>query len=76
MKLNRSIAIGLVLAAGVTSGTCLAQSSNNQQETVTQSGGAQPAAVGEKTREQVMRELIEFQNSPQANQVQELYQKS
>jgi hypothetical protein len=84
VKLNRSLATGLVLAAGVTAGACLAQSSNDQQETITESGAAQisavavpsaaqPTAVAEKTREQVMRELAEFQNSPQAAQVREIY---
>ncbi|SAK57688.1 hypothetical protein [Caballeronia ptereochthonis] len=87
MKLNRSIATSLVLAAGVTAGTCLAQSSNDQQETMTGSGAAQvsavavpsaalPTTVAEKTRAQVMRELVEFQNSPQAAQVGELYRGS
>jgi predicted RNA-binding protein with PIN domain len=87
VKLNRFIATSLVLAAGVTAGTCLAQSSNDQQETITESGAAhisavavpsavQPTTVAEKTREQVMRELVEFQNSLQAAQVREIYRGS
>jgi hypothetical protein len=74
-----------MLMAGVGAETCMAQSSDEQQETFTQSGGAQmtevvvpsaavpPPAPLDKTREQVMRELIEFQHSPQAAQMRELY---
>jgi hypothetical protein len=84
VKLNRSIVVTVALMAGVTSGTCPAQSSTDQQETVTGSGTAQVATAAEpsaaqsdsaggKSRAQVMRELVDFQNSTQGAEVREIY---
>jgi hypothetical protein len=84
VKLNRSIAISFVLMAGIATGTCPAQSSNDPQETITESGSTQvsavavpsatqPTAVSGKTREQVVHELADFQNSAQAAELREIY---
>lgn len=85
MNRYQSIVVLLALVAGVTADGCFAQSTNNQQESV--AGGnvpqvatvtdpavttASPNAPG-KTREQVMRELEDFQKSGQATQMLDLY---
>jgi hypothetical protein len=86
MKLYQSITVCLALIAGVTADGCLAQTAINQQESVTDGNAPQVSAVAVpavtaappvslgKTREQVMRELEDFQKSGQAAQLRELYQ--
>jgi hypothetical protein len=85
MKLHQSIVVGLGLMAGVTADGCFAQSAINQQQSVADDNAPHVTAVAEptvipapsvslgKTREQVRRELEEFQNSPQAEQMNKLY---
>jgi hypothetical protein len=85
MKFHQSIAVCLALMAGVTADGCFAQSSTNQNESVAVGTAPQdsavavpavspasPVALG-RTREQVKRELEDFQNSDQAAQMRELY---
>jgi hypothetical protein len=80
VKLYRFMAVSLMLMAGA----CLAQTSNDQPETVTENGApqmpavalpsaTQPASFAGKTREQVMREQADFANSPKAAEMRELY---
>jgi hypothetical protein len=88
MKLHQSIAICLALTAGVAADGCFAQSATNQTESVaagsaSQDQGATVSAVTPapsvslgKTREQVRRELEDFQHSDQAAQMHELYRGS
>ncbi|SOE95582.1 hypothetical protein SAMN05414139_08466 [Burkholderia sp. D7] len=85
MKLHQSIAVCLAMMAGVTADGCFAQSATNQTESVAVGTVSQDTAVAVpaamptppvsfgKTREQVMRELQDFQNSDQAAQMRELY---
>jgi hypothetical protein len=85
MKLHQAITVCLALMAGVTADGCFAQPASNQNESVAVDAAPQkPAVPGPavtatptmslgKTREQVMRELEEFQNSDQAAQMRELY---
>jgi hypothetical protein len=88
MKLHQSIAVCLALVAGVTADGCFAQSATNQNESVAVGNAPQDAEVAVaavtptraisfgKTREQVMREQADFQNSDQAAQMRELYRGS
>jgi hypothetical protein len=86
MKLHQSIAVCLALMAGVTADGCFAQSATNQNESVAVGNAPQDAAVAAvtptpaisfgKTREQVMHEQADFQNSDQAAQMRELYRGS
>jgi len=85
MKLHQSIAVCLALMAGVTADGCFAQSATNQNESVAVGNAPQDPAIAVpavtpapsmslgKTREQVIRELEEFQNSDQAAQMRDLY---
>jgi hypothetical protein len=85
MKLHQSIAVCLALMAGVTADGCFAQSAANQNESVAVGNAPQDPAIAVpavtpapsmslgKTREQVIRELEEFQNSDQAAQMRDLY---
>ncbi|WP_213764539.1 hypothetical protein [Caballeronia sp. dw_19] len=85
MKLHQSIAVCLALMAGVTADGCFAQSATNQNESVVAGSTPQDPAVAVpavtpaapvsmgKTREQVRRELEDFQNSDQAAQMRDLY---
>ena len=87
MKLHQSIAVCLALMAGVTADGCFAQSTTNQNEPVAVDNArqdpalavravTQPAMSLGRTREQVMREQADFQNSDQAAQMRELYRGS
>jgi hypothetical protein len=88
MKLHQSIAVCLALMAGVAADGCFAQSATNQDESVAVGNVPQDPAVAVpavtpapsvsvgKTREQVMRELEDFQKSGQAAQMGELYRGS
>ena len=88
MKLHQSIAVCLALMAGVTADGCFAQSATNQNESLAVGSAPQDPAVAVaavtptpaislgKTREQVMREQADFQNSDQAAQMRELYRGS
>jgi hypothetical protein len=85
MKFHQSIAVCLALMAGITADECFAQSATNQNESVVVGTAPQDSAVAVpavtpaspvslgKTREQVKRELEDFQNSDQAAKMQELY---
>jgi hypothetical protein len=85
MKLHQSIAVCLALMAGVAADGCFAQSATNQSESVAVGNAPQDPAVAlpvvtpvpsmslGRTREQVMRELEDFQNSDQAAQMRDLY---
>jgi hypothetical protein len=85
MKLHQSIAVCLALMAGVAADGCFAQSATNQSESVAVGNAPQDPAVAPpavtpvpsmslgRTREQVMRELEDFQNSDQAAQMRDLY---
>ena len=85
MKLHQSIAVCLTLTAGVAANGCFAQSATNQNESVAVGDAPQDPAIAVpavtpapsmslgKTREQVIRELEEFQNSDQAAQMRDLY---
>lgn len=85
MKLHQSIAVSIALVAGVSANGCFAQSTTNQSESVAVGTAPQDPAVAVpavtpttsislgKTREQVMRELEDFQNSDQAAQMRDLY---
>jgi len=85
MKLYQSITVCLALMAGVTADGCFAQSAINQQQSVADDNTSQVTAAADpsvippspvslgKTREQVVRELEDFQNSNQAAQMRELY---
>jgi len=85
MKLYQSITLCLALVGGVTADGCFAQSATNQNESVADGNAPQVSAVAvptaapappvslEKTRQQVIRELEDFQNSGQAAQMRELY---
>ena len=87
MKLYQSMTLCLAFVAGVTADGCFAQSATNQQESVADSTPqiqavavppvtpAAPDSAG-KTREQVMRELEDFQKSGKAAQMLELYRGS
>lgn len=79
MQCNRIIAAAIALVAlvaTVTAGTCLAQSATDQPApaaapaTATSMQSDTPAPL---TREQVMREQAEFQNSAQAAEMREIY---
>jgi hypothetical protein len=85
MKLHQSITLCLALMVGVAADGCFAQSAIDQKETVADGNAPQvsalaistpapapPVSLG-KTREQVMRELEDFQKSGQAAQMGELY---
>jgi hypothetical protein len=85
MKLHQSITVCLALIAGVTADGSFAQSAINQQQSVADDNSQRatevavqtvtpttPVSVG-KTREQVMRELEDFQKSGQAARMRELY---
>jgi hypothetical protein len=85
MKLHQSITVCLALMAGFAADGCFAQSAIDQKESVADGNAPQVAAVAiptpapapavslEKTREQVMRELEDFQRSGQAAQLRQLY---
>jgi hypothetical protein len=85
MKLYQSITVCVALMAGVAADGCFAQSAMDQQQSAADSSGSQeqatavpavtpaPIASVGKTREQVTRELVEFQHSDQAAQMAELY---
>jgi hypothetical protein len=85
MKFYRSIPICLVLIAGSIADGCFAQTAINPQESVADSSAPPVPAVAlpsvapvasvfpGKTREQVTRELEDFQHSGQAAQMLELY---
>jgi hypothetical protein len=86
MKLYQSMTVCFALIAGVTADGCFAQSAANQQAAVADGSAPQipavavpnvtpapPTSLG-KTREQVMRELEDFQNSGQAAKLRDLYQ--
>ena len=78
MKLYQSITVCLALMAGVTADGCFAQSATNPNESEAAGNAPQDPAVAvptvtpappvslRKTREQVMRELEDFQKSGQA----------
>ncbi|MDR5816311.1 MULTISPECIES: hypothetical protein [unclassified Caballeronia] len=72
MQCNRIIAAGIALVATVTAGSCLAQSATDQPapSTATSMQSDTPAPL---TREQVMREQADFQNSAQAAEMREIY---
>jgi hypothetical protein len=86
MKLFQSITVCLALIAGVTADGCFAQTAINQQGAVTDGNAPQvsevavpavtpaPSVPVGKTREQVIRELEDFQNSGQAAKLRDLYQ--
>ncbi|SAL33668.1 hypothetical protein AWB69_03039 [Caballeronia udeis] len=87
MKLHQSIAVCLAVMAGVTADGCFAQSTTNQNESVAVDNAPQDPAIAVpavtqpamslgRTREQVMREQADFQNSDQAAQMRELYRGS
>ncbi len=75
MKLYQSITVCLALIAGVTADGCFAQTAVNQQGAVTRTNAPQvsevavpavtlaPSVPVGKTREQVMRELEDFQKN-------------
>jgi hypothetical protein len=75
MKLYQSITVCLALLAGVTADGCLAQTAVTQQGVVTDGNAPQvsevavpavtpaPSVPVGKTREQVMRELEDFQKN-------------
>jgi len=84
MKLHQSIAVCLTLTAGVAANGCFAQSATNQNESVAVGDAPQDPAIAVpavtqpamslgRTREQVRRELEDFQNSDQAAQMRDLY---
>jgi hypothetical protein len=85
MKLHQSIAVCLALMAGVAADGSFAQSATNQSESVAVGTVPQDPAVAlpavtpapsmslGRTREQVIRELEDFQNSDQAAQMRDLY---
>jgi hypothetical protein len=85
MKLHHSIAVCLALMAGVTADGCFAQSITNQNDSVAVGNAPQDPAIAVpaitpapsmslgRAREQVTRELEDFQNSDQAAQMRELY---
>ncbi|MDR5781921.1 hypothetical protein QCE63_21200 [Caballeronia sp. LZ065] len=72
MQCNRIIAAGIAFVAMVTAVSCLAQSATDQPapSTATSMQSDTPAPL---TREQVMHELADFQNSAQAAEMRELY---
>jgi hypothetical protein len=81
MKPHQTITVCLALVAGVAADGCFAQTAISQQSApapqdpavvATAATLAPPVSVG-KTREQVMRELEEYQNSDRAAQMQALY---
>lgn len=86
MKLYQSITVCLALIAGVAADGCFAQTAINQQTSIAEGTAPQdpavvvpavtlaPAVSVGKTREQVIRELEDFQNSGKAAQMRELYQ--
>jgi hypothetical protein len=87
MKLYQSVtAVCLVLVTGTAACECFAQSATNQKNVVAEGTAPQdstlaaptvtpdPAVSAGKTREQVMRELEDFQNSAQAAKLRDLYQ--
>jgi len=88
MKLHQSIAVCLALVAGITANGCFAQSATGQSESVAVGTAAQDPAVAVpavtpvpsdsvgKTREQVIRELEDFQHSDQAAKMHALYRGS
>ena len=88
MKLHQSIAVCLALMTAVTAGECFAQSATGQSESVAVGTAPQDPAVASpavtpvpsdsvgKTRAQVIRELEDFQNSGQAEQLRDLYRGS
>ncbi len=88
MKLHQSIAVGLALMAGVAADGCFAQSATDQTQSMAAGAASQdqgaavspialtPSASSGLTREQVERELADFQNSAQAAQMRELYRGS
>jgi hypothetical protein len=85
MKLHQSIAVCLALMAGVTANGCFAQSTTNQNDSVAVGNAPQDPAIAVPAitpapsmslggaREQVTRELEDFQNSDQAARMRELY---
>jgi hypothetical protein len=88
VKLHQSIAVCLTLMAGVTADGCFAQSATDQTQSVAAGTASQdqagavsavaivPSASSGLTREQVQRELADFQNSEQAAKMRELYRGS
>jgi hypothetical protein len=84
MKLQ-SIAVSLALMAGVAADGCFAQSATDQTQSMAAGAASQdqgaavspiaqtPSASSGLTRQQVERELADFQNSAQAAQMRELY---
>ena len=86
MKLYQSVTVCLALMTGIAADGCFAQSATNQKDSIAEGNAPQDPAVGAptitpapsvspgKTREQVIRELEEFQNSGQAAKLRDLYQ--
>ncbi|MFM0174963.1 hypothetical protein [Paraburkholderia sediminicola] len=86
MKRYQSVTVCLALMTGIAADGCFAQSATNQKDSIGEGNAPQDPAVGAptitpapsvspgKTREQVMRELEEFQNSGQAAKLRDLYQ--
>ncbi|MFM0032635.1 hypothetical protein PQR70_41205 [Paraburkholderia madseniana] len=86
MKLYKSVTVCLALMTGIAADGCFAQSATNQKDSIVERNAPQDPAVGAptitpapsvslgKTREQVMRELEDFQNSGQAAKLRDLYQ--
>ncbi|MFM0279750.1 hypothetical protein P0D75_17215 [Paraburkholderia sediminicola] len=85
MKRYQSITVCLALLAGVTANGCLAQTAVTQQGAVTEGNAPQisevavpavtpaPSVPVGKTREQVMRELEDFQKGDGPAQMRDLY---
>ncbi len=85
MKLYPPILVCLALIAGAAADGCFAQSTLSQNQSATDGNAPQISAVAVpdpappssvsagKTREQVLRELEDFQKSGQAAQLQDLY---
>jgi hypothetical protein len=83
MQFNRIIAAGCALMATVTASTAFAQSTTDQQDPATVAVSTMPEPTSMQsdpaapiTRAQVARELRDFQNSPQAVEMRELYRGS
>ncbi|APA89954.1 hypothetical protein BJG93_31485 (plasmid) [Paraburkholderia sprentiae WSM5005] len=88
MKVYQSVTVCLAVVAGMTADGCFAQSATNQQESVAAGSTQQAPAVAVpaatsatpvspgKTREQVMRELEDFQKNGEAAKMVELYRGS
>ena len=86
MKLYQSVTVCLAVMTAIAADGCFAQSATNQKDSIVEGNAPQDSAVEAptitpapsvslgKTREQVIRELEDFQNSGQAAKLRDLYQ--